>query len=239
MISIIGEFIDGITSFFESCACHPKPKNKDARQTSFRHAWSENARIFKSACGHHDAATYAGWTYCPFSGRLCPQLAAGKLWEFVEEIASSCWTHVLRVCCELSPIDRDKVIKDWDAAKKHIYFILTMKFGCWDTFPYKMFAIALPNDAEAIEQGILCKRLWENLTDEDKAIQHVQIRKFFDGSTLAQEFEQWITQGTRRRLLPSLWRIVCKFALTISADQSSAAVWLATAEATQATHATQ
>ncbi|CAE7765568.1 unnamed protein product [Symbiodinium sp. CCMP2592] len=128
MIKHIGETIDHIMFWCESCPCHG---HNTALQGKSKHRLP----------GLHSRI---GMASCPLQARRAPECAAGRLLEIAREGFQASQREVL-----LSPslasgseADQTAVINDFNHARRYSMLVCTLKFSHWEQLPWLLLGIA-------------------------------------------------------------------------------------------------
>ena len=122
------------------------------------------------------------------SGKLDPQLAAGKMNQVADEVLQLSMPEVFR---DLGPqcttADVDLIMSAFAAAKQHVKATLSLKLAFWKHPPWMFAALAHPDPAEVRRCAQLCV---EHLRANPNPLAHHRLsRKWLPGTHLFAELE--------------------------------------------------
>ena len=120
MFMMFGDEVDLMQFWFESCVCHG----------------SNVAGIFSDWLTKRLRVRDTEWVRCVMKGRRAPELAAGKVDEFITQLMELFEFEAVELASILEPAPRDKVVSAWHTAKAHLIYIITEKFAYWKRLPY-------------------------------------------------------------------------------------------------------
>jgi len=86
---------------------------------------------------------------CFFKGRRGPELACGLLQHALSVQAAVTQSSILTLTQSLSPGAARKLLNDYHTAKDVLVSGFILKLGFWQTFPYKVFSLAHPDETTA------------------------------------------------------------------------------------------
>eukprot|EP00959_Pyramimonas_sp_CCMP1952_P444406 9304637-Pyramimonas_sp.AAC.1 len=94
--------------------------------------------------------------------RRAPELAAGKFTEFINLLLRVSLNGLLfeLAAMSLDGEDRAQVLRDYDATRRYVYFVCTLKFGCWQQLPWVLMGIASSSVGVGRECARKSLRLW-------------------------------------------------------------------------------
>jgi len=107
--------------------------------------------------------------HCPFAGRRGPELAAGALKAFLDEVRSQNAASLLLQMRGLEERRRAQILNDYNRGVQHFVCVVTMKFALYQEIPYKLLSIAHFDEEVARAGARECMRQWEGaqrLADE-------------------------------------------------------------------------
>ena len=210
MLLILNEFGTAILAWAENCDCHawlkPIPRKK---RDVFNNVHSENAQLLELCRSSLGLAktTVDGIRMgpCPLAGMRAPELAAGEIEVFIENLFS---TYMEQIIAFTPDGDTDVTLGDFVSGKYHILALLREKLRFWQTMPWKMAALGLRDVSKARE--IAASILREFLESPQEEQLHSHLTWAWLGSPEApirQQLELFI-RGHDLHQLPDLCRLV-------------------------------
>ena len=164
MIDIVAECLGHLSSVSEACPCH-------------------RGRIFMEGLGRHARRRVFqqrhGVPSCPMATLNAPEFAAGDHLSIIQQLCQAALASVLGhelVRC-LVDAERQLVISDFDRARRHIVFNLTLKLNFWKQLPWALFALAHSVTAVA---RTCCRRALRKFRDAPDATHHWVTRLLCD-----------------------------------------------------------
>ena len=114
--------------WLSGCSCHPHVNHKDV-PNSLKGVWEK----------------------CPFRGRRAPELANGDFMKAItKDLNVRCASLLALLPSDLSVGQRQRIIADFESARAHIVFRLSLKLHHWQVPPHLVCALAHHDEAEAL-----------------------------------------------------------------------------------------
>lgn len=137
MLDRVGECLQHLSNFAESCPCHRKRARLFGQPRR-----AERRRYFERE---------AGVRKCPLSSCMAPEFAAGEHLKIMQTLCTLSETSLLQdpVIAGLPREDRSLILQDFARAKRHILFNIELKLGFWRTLPWILFGTGHSNLAVA------------------------------------------------------------------------------------------
>jgi hypothetical protein len=131
MLGVLGELIEHMFHWFESCPCHSDLQF--GRATS----WAAAQAAFRRFFGAHPELHG-----CPLKGRRAPELAGGGFDVLLNELMGLATAHILVILpLGLSIQERNRILQDFDHMKNTLVFTLQTKFSVWRQLPRILFGL--------------------------------------------------------------------------------------------------
>lgn len=131
---------------------------------------------------------------CPFAGRRGPEVAAGRLHGFLEEVRAQNAASLLPGLRRLSSKDRTTTMNDYNRGVQHFLSFMSIKFAFYQEIPYKLRSIAHWDEETARIGARECLPQWDKakrLAEESVRIgvrprppHHISRRFCAEGSSL-------------------------------------------------------
>ena len=130
-------------------------------------------------CGCYDLPSSFTMTgSCPMNGRRAPEMAAGEWRMFLDRSVALSTGSLLEGLLGLTEQQRQDIIRDFHNGCAQITFYFVFKLGFWSELPYSLAVLAHPREATARDGALRCLRMWERLSDRQKARAHALTRRF-------------------------------------------------------------
>ena len=198
------------SNWSETCPCHGGLHAMD----------DEEKKTFECLLRDLDLMGKDGLSFqCPLQGMRAPELAIGKWKEVFTRIYGLREGQLLEECVGLTPVERDRILHNFAAAKNKVFSELLLKLHHWDHLPWKLAGLAhydIPMAREVAGQAITIF----DASSSNRADHHrlswillspgqvrLQLEKFRDGADL-DDLEElaWVVCGF-------LFMLVCERAV--------------------------
>ena len=137
MLCAANMIVADIDHWVWSCNCHPR------KDSGLEHgaSWGRRSRAFRQQA----AAAGTTWSTCPMRGRHIGEVACGHVDTLIERHSNIYTTEVLMFTQGLSAAARNRILRDFELAHKHISYVIRLKLGMFVNNPFRMLALAHPN----------------------------------------------------------------------------------------------
>lgn len=155
---------------------------------------------------------------CPLKGKRAPELAGGALLPLVRAKAERAKGDILLASGMVEEADREAILNDFDLGVSHILMTLELKLGHWQSLPWLIAGLALPENHQQLAQKILAefdklpaeaihhhRVSWKML--QPGCIMRQQMEALATGARLADQ-HQLLIEVSRVSLVPIVERIV-------------------------------
>ena len=203
MLILVGQVIQTVSAWLESCPCHSQNQDLPA---ALKSTWWLRMKVLAGDCGKASAGT----VICPLRGCLAPFLAAGRLNAFLDELLDVANTHVIRAAVSLDAPDKKLLAQNFNAAKGRLITFFKIKFGCWQVLPYRAASLGHPD--AGISRAILAECVLQFDENRDEEHRHPLTLQLFAEGTLRRELELFL-RGAALEALPALNFMAAKFML--------------------------
>ncbi|CAK0862217.1 unnamed protein product, partial [Prorocentrum cordatum] len=194
-----------LQNYMESCPCHAVDCREKDGFAAGRPYFRRRAEFIGEAGLKHST--------CPMRGRRAPDLAAGKHKEYLAELVTQSLGRLLVRCEELTQMDRDMVVRDWECARAVIMEVVQIKYAHWAYLPHKfcvLGAIDKCGTSEATARFGLqaCLREYA-LLDESKrsSLWPLAASVLAPSPPLRDEVAAFVEQGVSLKSLPGLRQV--------------------------------
>ncbi|CAE7037690.1 unnamed protein product [Symbiodinium sp. CCMP2456] len=172
MILSVLNIVDGLTAWFEGCACHEVFSDPHSKKKLSRLAEQE----FR-ACGTQRT--------CPMKGKRAPELAAGCLDEVFLDLLNISRDSVLKCMRmhQLSSEEESVLWQDFESSRSFLQMGLQIKFDFWGKVPWKLAALSHPDQDVARQAAGEMLQLSDGLdAAADSALLHHPVTVDFLGA---------------------------------------------------------
>jgi hypothetical protein len=197
MLAILSFFLLHLTGLLEGCPCH----HDTADDVDFN--WRNRQQYYNKR---------AKRAKCVMGGRWAPQLAAGLIFAEIRRLLEFANNALLieLATIGLSDAERAIIMRDFEAARRHVWLTFSLKFGFWGQLPWLLFGIA-HNDTIIARS---CARKALQLFDAaaaGKVHHYVTLLLLMPGSVGREQLE-FFARGQRDLMeLPFLSRMAARF----------------------------
>ena len=179
----------------------------------------QQAMLDCQKCLDEDAERWDGPKFqCPLKGKRAPELAANALLPLVRAKAERAKGDILLASGMVDEADREAILNDFGLGVSHILMTLELKLGHWQTLPWLIAGLALPENNQQLAQKILAefdklpaepihhhKVSWKML--RPGCIVRQQVEAVATGACLADQ-PQLLLEVSKASLVPVVERIV-------------------------------
>lgn len=189
MVQLLAGFLDRLSNWAEGCQCHEWGYRKPRAAALATRGWSRrqshqtqrlSARLGQRHTGgdKRPNSSDSDISVCLFRGRRAPELAAGFFQRATEYMARACTSEVLALTSGLEPGHRSIVATDWSAASDAALSVLQTRTAHWNTLPYLLCALAVPDEDESRSAGRRALELFHRTGASGN--HHRMTRRFLD-----------------------------------------------------------
>ena len=180
LIQFAGRVVDGLSTWFNSCSCHPRK------------------HIMQSCCNIRSGP-------CPMVGRHAPAMCNGAWRRVLKELWSDATGYLLTCTQSLSAENRSTLMTDWSAAQSALSLTLELKFSYWNALPWAIVGVADVDHVAARKAAAACVAMYD--VSRRAGQEHHPLTVWVLGSTspLRAEVLQFV-RGAALGKLPALER---------------------------------
>ena len=150
LVLIVHETCEELSTWSERCPCHESSSMERALRRM----------LLKSMRKADDMDT------CCLKGRRAPELAAGHLSKFLDQLWPMQWLRLADGFLHLSEQQQQQLIGDFEAAKMQITLVLQQKLACWSLLPWRLCALGHQDPAVRKEAAQECLQLFDRVAAE-------------------------------------------------------------------------
>eukprot|EP00969_Alexandrium_andersonii_P284699 12585102-Alexandrium_andersonii.AAC.1 len=133
LVDMLGDVLRHAQHWAEACPCHSKP---DPAAPPLPPALSskdwEKAQLKRR---QHFAKRFKVPS-CPLASRRAPELATGRMEDFLDELLATCLQELQMLLRQLSQGEAATLVQDFQAARAHLLYTLRVKLSHWQQLPH-------------------------------------------------------------------------------------------------------
>ena len=197
MVDILAFFLLSLTALLEGCPCHTHHLDID---------YSRRGQGLRHPDPCHG---------CPMKGLWAPWLAAGGLIRLVGRWMDTALTTLLFELAVLGLDNRERgiVLRDFDAARRHVWLTIVLKLSFWRELPWCLFALGHWSEGVARH---CCRRALRMFTAQGaEANRHIITRLLLDPAQHGRrQLERFALENEPLDALPFLNRMAARMLFT-------------------------
>ena len=154
-----------------------------------------------------------GSEQCPLMGCRAPEIACGEVLQFCEMLFADGATEVLlKLCPPLSEEEKQLLVSEYEAGRRHLMFYVTVKLGPWQQLPLKLLGVGHHDERKAREAVAEAFQLFEHYGDAYNHHGLVNVILMSGGDT-TEQFRLFACGLRARRELPvvNFWAAKFRF----------------------------
>jgi len=154
------------------------------------------------ACSCHSGARQTmsvAKVACPLKGCKLPEMASGDLGGLATNLFDQALVLLLEKRHYLSDSEWSDIISDFESARGHVMFALSVKTDFAKRLPWLCAGLAHKDEDKAKLCFRQCVHAWESLSQEQQGCSHYLSKRFLANGQCLNELDGWAASSTRLR----------------------------------------